>query len=200
MQPCKYPPGLFISLAGLRAKVLELICPGRTVSPAGDQQGKHSLQSLQYSVRHSWCKYIQQVYVSAIFHNLKCLSESLMPFIADLVMAASLCWSCHAPVMCAWRQIVAVAIFFFIFLSVLFGRPLAATIDPRVELMTKMTNPWGAQVREIEQKMEGKRPRLAHYRPRPPSVVEVSAHRGEMPYLCSTGPSFFHGGDPGAPS
>lgn len=50
--------------------------------------------------------------------------------------------------------------FFFIFHSALFGRPLAATIDPQVELMTKMTNPWGARVREIKRKTEGKRPRL----------------------------------------
>lgn len=57
---------------------------------------------------------------------------------------------------------------FFIFLSALFGRPLAATIDPRVELMTKMTNPWGARVREIKRKMEGKRPRPAHCTPRSP--------------------------------
>lgn len=58
--------------------------------------------------------------------------------------------------------------FFFIFLSALFGRPLAATIDPRGELMTKMTNPWGAWVREIKRKMEGKRPRLVHCTPRSP--------------------------------
>lgn len=38
--------------------------------------------------------------------------------------------------------------------------PLAATIDPQAELMTKMTNPWGARVREIKRKTEGKRPRL----------------------------------------
>lgn len=38
--------------------------------------------------------------------------------------------------------------------SALFGRPLAATIDLQVELMTKMTNPWGAQVREIMREME----------------------------------------------
>lgn len=43
---------------------------------------------------------------------------------------------------------------FFFFFSVLFGRPLAATIDLRVELMTKMTNPWGARVREIMREME----------------------------------------------
>ncbi len=43
---------------------------------------------------------------------------------------------------------------FFLFFSALFGRPLAATIDLRVELMTKMTNPWGAQVREIMREME----------------------------------------------
>lgn len=50
---------------------------------------------------------------------------------------------------------------FFSFFSALFGRPLAATIDLRVELMTKMTNPWGAQVREImrETERESKRPR-----------------------------------------
>lgn len=53
VRPCKYPLGLFISLVGLCAKALQLICPGRTVCPAGDQQGKSSLQSLQYSVRHS---------------------------------------------------------------------------------------------------------------------------------------------------
>lgn len=41
-----------------------------------------------------------------------------------------------------------------LFFSALFGRPLAATIDLRVELMTKMTNPWGARVREIMREME----------------------------------------------
>lgn len=40
------------------------------------------------------------------------------------------------------------------FFSALFGRPLAATIDLRVELMTKMTNPWGVRVREIMREME----------------------------------------------
>lgn len=44
--------------------------------------------------------------------------------------------------------------FFFSLFSALFGRPLAATIDLQVELMTKMTNPWGAQVREIMREME----------------------------------------------
>lgn len=58
---------------------------------------------------------------------------------------------------------MAAAIFFH--LSALFGLPLAATIDPRVELMTKMTNPRGARVSEIKQKMEGKRPRSAHWTP-----------------------------------
>lgn len=52
-----------------------------------------------------------------------------------------------------------------IFLSALFGRPLAATIDPQVELMTKMTNPWGVRVREIKQKIEGKKPKLARDMP-----------------------------------
>lgn len=115
-------------------------------------------------------------------------------------MAASLCWSCHAPVMWAWQWIMAAAFFFFlpIFLSALFGRPLAATIDPRVELMTKMTNPWGVRVREIKRKMEGKRPKPgATVRPPHPLCggsfffwVFFFAHHGEMPHLCSTRPSF----------
>lgn len=44
--------------------------------------------------------------------------------------------------------------FFLLFFPALFGRPLAATIDLRVELMTKMTNPWGGRVREIMREME----------------------------------------------
>lgn len=43
------------------------------------------------------------------------------------------------------------------FFPALFGRPLAATIDLRAELMTKMTNPWGVRVREIMREMESRR-------------------------------------------
>lgn len=38
--PCKYPVGLFISLWGLCAKALQLICPGRTVFPHWRSAGK----------------------------------------------------------------------------------------------------------------------------------------------------------------
>lgn len=64
-------------------------------------------------------------------------------------MGSFLLWSCHAPVIQARWWIMAITFF-----PALFGRPLAAIIDLRVELMTKMTNPWGAQVREIMREME----------------------------------------------
>lgn len=70
-------------------------------------------------------------------------------------MAGFLLWSCHAPVIRARCWIMAITFFF----SALFGRPLAATIDLRVELMTKMTNPRGARVREIMREMERDRER-----------------------------------------
>lgn len=80
--------------------------------------------------------------------HFKCFSESLTPLIG-LFIASFLVWSCHALVMRApWW------VFFPLLFSALFGRPLAATIDLQVELMTKMTNPWGAQVREIMREME----------------------------------------------
>lgn len=70
-------------------------------------------------------------------HSLACL---LPAFWSDLVMR----WWCEH------RG----GFFSPLLFSALFGRPLAATIDLQVELMTKMTNPWGAQVREIMREME----------------------------------------------
>lgn len=79
-------------------------------------------------------------------------------------MACFLLWSCHATVMRAWQWIMAITGFFPLFFSALFARPLAATIDLRVEPMTNMVIPWGAPVREIMREMERKRkrPRPTH--------------------------------------
>lgn len=105
--------------------------------------------------------------------------------------------------------------------SALFGRPLAATIDLQVELMTKMTNPWGAQVREIMREMERDREgeqetktsshntgvqshtnthTVLYFHGALSGSAPWSKHlrRGEMPHLCSTRQSFLLGS--GAPS
>lgn len=146
--PCKYPLGLFISPCILCAWGSPVNLPATTVSPTGDWlvgNKKNLLQSLEHSLDAN-------IYIAgfcfSIFNtfsiHFKCFSKALTP-IMGLFIASFLDWSSHALVMWARR--------WFFFFPALFGRPLAATIDLQVELMTKMTNPWGAQVREIMREM-----------------------------------------------
>lgn len=139
-----------------------------------------------------------QIYIAGVcfcnFSLFKCLSESPAPLIAEPVMRR---WCEHGGG--SWLQPFPPLSFFLHCLA----RPLAATIDPQVELMTKLTNPWGVRVREIKRKMEWKRPRPAHCTPSSPPPVR----RGRFCTPCRDakfmqyeGFFFRAGGDPGGPS
>lgn len=153
--PCKYPLGLFISLWGLCAKALQLICPGRTVSLL-EISRKKACRS--HSKIHRGT--LMQIYIAGFcFPIFNIFSSSILSASANLShhhwlvygQLSGLILSCAGDA----RAVVDHGYnIFFPFFSALFGRPLAATIDLRVELMTKMTNPWGAQVREIMREME----------------------------------------------
>lgn len=104
-----------------------------------------------------------QIYIAGVcfcnFLLFKCLSESPAPLIADLVMYRR----CEHGGGSRLQPPTPPSFFLHCL-----ARPLAATIDPRVELMTKLTNPWGVRVREIKRKMERKRPRPARCTPSSP--------------------------------
>lgn len=95
--------------------------------------------------------------------------------------------------MWAWQWIVVAAIFPLSFFLHCLARPLAATIDPQVELMTKLTNPWGVRVREIKRKMEWKRPRPAHCMPSSPRPLWKVLHTMQRCHIYAVRGLFFMG-------
>lgn len=101
--------------------------------------------------------------------HFKCFSNSLTPLIGLVYdRLCALISSRHADASADHSDsyFSSPPLLLFLLFSALFGRPLAATIDLRAELMTKMTNPWGVRVREIMRKMERDREQGSG-RPRP---------------------------------